>query len=68
VFDGEAGPPAYNIAKEAEVTVMMWADREVKVNQVFAANALDKKAVKSVLEQAREHVKRVPKEDKEEAN
>ncbi len=64
VFDGEAGPPKYNIAKDAEVTIMMWRDKEVKVNQAFAANKLDRKAVKSVLAQAREHVKPVPEEDK----
>ncbi len=53
VFDGEAGPPNYKIAKDAEVTIMMWKDKEVKVNQAFATDTLDKKAVKKVLEQAR---------------
>ena len=66
VFDGEAGPPDYKIAKDAEVTIMMWKDKEVKVNCAFAPNALDKKAVKTVLERAREHVKSVAEEAKEE--
>ena len=64
VFDGEAGPPKYNIAKDAQVTIMMWKDKEVKVNHTFAAHSLDKKAVKSVLERAREHVKPVAEEAK----
>ena len=69
VFDGEAGPPKYNIAKEAEVTIMMWADKKVKVNQAFAANELDKNAVKKVLKHAVEHVKsEAEEEDKEQVN
>jgi hypothetical protein len=54
VFDGAAGPPAYNIAKEAEVTIVMWKDREVQANHAFAANGLDKAALKKVLAQAKE--------------
>ena len=43
MFDGEAGPPKHNIAKDAEVTIRMWKDKEVKVNHAFAANSLDKR-------------------------
>jgi hypothetical protein len=67
VFDGDAGPPDYKIAEDAEVTIMMWRDKEVKVNQAFATKAMDKEAVKNVLEQAREHVKTVPEKAEEEA-
>jgi hypothetical protein len=62
LFDGEAGPPNYEIAKEADVTIMMWKDKEIKVNCAFAADQLDKNAVKSVLEKAREHVKAADEE------
>lgn len=58
VFDGEAGPPRYNIAKDAEVTIMMWKDQKVKVNRVFGANELNKDSVKEVLKDAEEHLKK----------
>ena len=68
VFDGEAGPPRYKIAKEAEVTIMMWEGQKVKVNQVFASNALDKNGVKKVFESAKEHLKGATEEAQEQVN
>lgn len=49
VFEGEAGPPNYKIAKDADVTVMMWVGSEVKVNKAFAAGKLDDKAVEEIV-------------------
>jgi hypothetical protein len=49
IVEGSAGPPEYKLAKDAEVTVMMWVDSEVKVNQSFAKGKLDKKAVESLV-------------------
>ena len=49
VFDGEAGPPSYKIAKDADVTVLMWRSTEVKVNHAFAKDELDEKAVDKVV-------------------
>ncbi len=49
VFDSPAGPPNYKIAKDAEVTVMMWNKSEVKANQAFAKGKFDKKAVEGVV-------------------
>jgi hypothetical protein len=49
VFDGPAGPPKYSIAKEADVTIMMWVDRTVKVNYVFGKGKLDKAAVDQIV-------------------
>jgi len=49
VFDGNAGPPKYELSKDAEVTVMMWLDSEVKVNHAYAAGKLDKKAVETLV-------------------
>lgn len=49
IFDGVAGPPAYNLAKEAEVTVNMWVKQEVKVNQAFGKGGLTASAVKQVV-------------------
>lgn len=45
IIDGKSGPPEYKIAEGAEVTVMMWVDSTVKVNEAFAPGKFDKKAV-----------------------
>jgi len=49
IVEGVTGPPEYKLSKDAEVTVMMWVDGEVKVNQAFAKGKLDKKAVESLV-------------------
>ncbi|HEY3965961.1 MAG TPA: hypothetical protein VGM05_15485 [Planctomycetaceae bacterium] len=49
IVEGVTGPPSYKLSKDAEVTVMMWVDSEVKVNQAFAKGKLDKKAVDSLV-------------------
>ena len=48
-FEKAAGPEDYKISKDAEVTVMMWVDSQVKVNQAFAKGKLDKKAVDELV-------------------
>lgn len=50
LYDGQAGPPRYNIAKEAEVTVHLWVGaKEVKANHAFASGALDEKAIDAIV-------------------
>lgn len=49
VFENEAGPGNYKIAKDAEVTVMMWNKGEVKANQAFAKDKFNKDSVKGVV-------------------
>jgi hypothetical protein len=49
IVEGATGPPNYDLSKDAEVTVMMWVDSEVKVNQAFAKGKLDKKAIESLV-------------------
>jgi len=49
IVEGAAGPPEYKLSKDAEVTVMMWVDSEVKVNQAFAKGKLDKKAIETLV-------------------
>jgi hypothetical protein len=49
LFDGIAGPPKYNLAKEADVTVNMWVGKKVKVNHAFKKGDLDKAAIKKVV-------------------
>ncbi len=49
IFDGVAGPPAYEIAEEAEVTVLMWVGGEVKVNHALAAGELNAESIEEIL-------------------
>lgn len=49
VFDGEAGPPQYEISSEAGVTVMLWVKSNVKANHAFKAGELDAKGVQAVV-------------------
>ncbi len=44
-FDGVAGPEDYKIAKDSEVTVMMWVGGKVAVNKSYKAGELTKDAV-----------------------
>lgn len=49
VFDGVAGPRSYKINKDADVTVVMWEKRKVKVNHAFRKGELSEKSVKTVV-------------------
>ena len=49
VFEGVAGPPNYKIAKDADVTVLMWQRQKVTVNHAFRKDELDKKAIAAVV-------------------
>jgi len=42
------GPDNYNISEDADVTVMMWVDSEVKVNHAFGKGKLKKETVKEI--------------------
>ena len=48
-----AGPPAYRISKDAQVTVMMWVGGKVKVNRAFGMEKqkLEKKHIKELLKE-----------------
>ena len=48
IFDGESGPGDYKIAKDADVTVLMWKGLSVKANHAFKKGGLDEKAVKAI--------------------
>ena len=56
LFDGISGPRGYKIAKDAEVTVMMWKGHKVAFNHAFGKGELDAKAVKKVVADAKKHV------------
>lgn len=49
IFDGEAGPGNYKIAKEADVTVLLWKERNVKANHAFEPKQLNADAVKKIV-------------------
>ncbi len=49
IFDGVAGPPRYNLAKEADVTVHLYVKKEIKANCAFAKGDLTAAAVKQVV-------------------
>lgn len=47
-IDNPAGPKGYDISKEAEVTVVYYTKREIKVNHAYAAGKFDKAAAEKV--------------------
>jgi hypothetical protein len=50
LLEGTAGPPAYKIAKDAEVTVLLWRGQKVKANHAFAKGKLNQEAIKKIIE------------------
>lgn len=48
-FDGVAGPPEYKVAQDADVTVMMWVNSTLKVNDTFKAGALGQDKITGVV-------------------
>jgi len=49
VYDGVAGPPEYSIAEDAEVTVMMWVEGQVKVNHALRKDELKAEKIKEIV-------------------
>ena len=49
IFDGEAGPGGYKIAKDADLTVLMWLKRDVKVNHALKKGKLDAETTKKIV-------------------
>ena len=49
IMEGDAGPEGYGVQKDAETTVMMWVDGNLKVNEAFSKGKFDAKAVESVV-------------------
>lgn len=52
VYDGQAGPPKYNIAEKAGLTVMMWQGRgkNVKFNFASESTKITEKQVDAIVE------------------
>ena len=49
MIENPAGPDSYKIAKNADVTVMMWKGSKVRANFVFEPEKLDDKGVDTIL-------------------
>jgi hypothetical protein len=54
-----SGPPKYKVAKEAEITVILYFDSKVEANFTFKSGDLDDKAVDRIL---KDLTKILPKE------
>ena len=48
-IDNVPGPPDYHIAKEADVTVVLYTDRVVKANYAFKKGELNDKDVNTIV-------------------
>jgi hypothetical protein len=51
VCDDPVGPPSYKLAKDAEVTVLLFVNRKVVVNATFRAGEMDDRAVKHLAQE-----------------
>ena len=48
-IDNPAGPPNYKIAKEADVTVLLYVKKNVKVNYAFKKGELKEKDIDTIV-------------------
>ena len=48
-IDNPAGPKGYNVSRDADVTVILYADRTVKANRAFKKGELTPAAVNAVI-------------------
>jgi hypothetical protein len=47
--DNPAGPPAYKVARDADVTVVLYTDHKVKANYAFAKGQLKDKDIDTIV-------------------
>lgn len=50
-LDNPAGPKGYNIAKEADVTILLYVDRKVKANFVFEKGKMTAADVEKIMKE-----------------
>jgi len=48
-IDNPAGPTAYNVAKDADVTVVLYVDRKVKSNHAFKKGEMTDKDIEKIV-------------------
>jgi len=56
-IDNPAGPKGYNVAKDADVTVVLYVKRTCKVNHAFKKGQLNDKAIDKIVSEIPEIVK-----------
>jgi hypothetical protein len=49
IGEAHAGPPAYKIAKDADITVMMWKGSKVEVNHAYSKGKMTEADVKTII-------------------
>jgi hypothetical protein len=49
VFENNSGPAEYKISKDADITVLMWNNSQVKVNHSYEKGQLCEECVKTVV-------------------
>lgn len=49
VFKDSKGPDSYKIAKESDITIMMWVNSEVKANHAYGEGEMCSECVKNVV-------------------
>ncbi len=49
VFENSVGPAKYKISKDADITVMMWVESDVKVNHALKAADLNSEAITKIV-------------------
>ncbi len=50
-FDGAVGPDKYKISKDADITVMMWVDGKLQVNEALKAAELTEEKIAGLVGQ-----------------
>jgi hypothetical protein len=48
-IDNPSGPPSYKVAKDAEITVVLYEQREVKANYTFKKGELKDKDIEKIV-------------------
>ncbi|MDG1893298.1 MAG: hypothetical protein P8J37_00155 [Fuerstiella sp.] len=49
VFENSDGPGKYHIARDADITVMMWVESDVKVNHAYSVGSLNGEAIAKIV-------------------
>jgi len=49
VFENSVGPAKYKISKDADITVLMWVESDVKVNHALKADQLNSEAIAKIV-------------------
>jgi hypothetical protein len=55
IFDDPVGPPSYRLANDADVTVLLFADKKVVANLAFRNGELNDDAVKAIAAKLAQH-------------